>query len=237
MKVLVACEESQTVCKAFRAKGHEAYSADIQDCSGGHPEWHIKGDVLPIINGNADFVTMDGTAHHIDGNWDLLIAHPPCTYLSGVAGRYYSLKCTPADKVIERMKKREEAIVFFMYFILADCPRIAVENPIGRMNAVYRKADQTIHPYMFSDGADDTEQFVTKATCLWLKGLPKLKATYNGVKPNNAALFGTYKNGKSRTWEEVTIGGKNRAKIRSKTFFGIAQAMADQWGGITHDEE
>lgn len=112
MKVLIACEESQTVCKAFRAKGHEAYSADIQDCSGGHPEWHIKGDVLPIINGNADFVTMDGTAHRIEGTWDLIIAHPPCTYLTNVATRHYSLKCTPAERVVERMEHREEAIVF-----------------------------------------------------------------------------------------------------------------------------
>lgn len=133
MKVLIACEESQTVCKAFQTKGHEAYSADIQDCSGGHPEWHIKGDVLPIINGNADFVTMDGTAHRIDGKWDLLIAHPPCTYLTNVATRHYSLKCTPAEKVIDRMEHREEAIVFFMQCMLADAPRIAVENPVGRM--------------------------------------------------------------------------------------------------------
>lgn len=152
MKVLIACEESQTVCKAFRAKGHEAYSADIQDCSGGHPEWHIKGDVLPIINGNADFVTMDGTAHRIDGKWDLLIAHPPCTYLTNVATRHYSLKCTPAEKVIDRMEHREEAIVFFMQCMLADAPRIAVENPVGRMGKVFRKADQIIHPYMFSGG-------------------------------------------------------------------------------------
>ena len=231
MKVLIACEESQAVCTAFRNLGHEAYSCDIQECSGGHPEWHIMGDVLPLINGNCEFNTVDGTIHVIDGKWDLLIAHPPCTYLTNVATRHYSLKCTPAEKVVERMKKREEAIVFFMQIMLADVPKIAVENPIGRMNTVFRKADQVIHPYMFSGGRSDTEQFVTKATCLWLKGLPQLKATYNGVKPNNAELFGTYKNGKSRTWEEMRTGGKNRAKIRSKTFPGIAQAMAEQWGG------
>lgn len=230
MKVLIACEESQTVCKAFRAKGHEAYSADIQDCSGGHHEWHIKGDVLPIINGNVDFVTMDGTAHRIEGTWDLIIAHPPCTYLTNVATRHYSLKCTPAERVVERMEHREEAIVFFMQCILADAPRIAVENPIGRIGKVYRKADQVIHPYMFSGGEKDTEQFVTKATCLWLKGLPKLQATYIGGKPDNAKLFGTYSNGKSRTWEETRKAGKERSKCRSKTFPGIAQAMAEQWG-------
>lgn len=162
MKVLIACEESQTVCKAFRTKGHEAYSADIQDCSGGHPEWHIKGDVLPIINGNADFVTMDGTAHRIDGKWDLLIAHPPCTYLTNVATRHYSLKCTPAEKVIDRMEHREEAIVFFMQCMLADAPRIAVENPIGRMGKVFRKADQIIHPYMFSGGGQLTRNSLSQ---------------------------------------------------------------------------
>lgn len=123
MKVLIACEESQTVCKAFRAKGHEAYSADIQDCSGGHPEWHIKGDVLPIINGNADFVTMDGTAHRIEGTWDLIIAHPPCTYLTNVATRHYSLKCTPAERVVERMEHREEAIVFFYAVHISRCAK------------------------------------------------------------------------------------------------------------------
>ena len=123
MKVLIACEESQAVCKAFRAKGHEAYSADVQDCSGGHPEWHIKGDVLPIINGNADFVTMDGTAHRIDGKWDLIIAHPPCTYLTNVATRHYSLKCTPTEKVVERMEHREEAIVFFYAVHISRCAK------------------------------------------------------------------------------------------------------------------
>lgn len=231
MKVLIACEESQVVCTAFRKLGHKAFSCDLQGCSGGHPEWHIVGDVIPLINGDCEFHTVDGTYHRIDGKWDMLIAHPPCTYLTSVAARHYSLKCTPAEKVIERMKKREEAIVFFMQMALADCPKIAVENPIGRMNAVYRKADQTIHPYMFSGGRSDTEQFVTKATCLWLKGLPKLQATYSGEKPNNAELFGTYASGKPRTWEEVRRGGKDRAKIRSKTFPGIAQAMAEQWGG------
>ena len=135
-----------------------------------------------------------------------------------------------AERVVERMEHREEAIVFFMQCILADAPRIAVENPIGRIGKVYRKADQVIHPYMFSDGADDTEQFVTKATCLWLKGLPKLQATYIGGKPDNAKLFGTYANGKSRTWEETRKAGKDRSKCRSKTFPGIAEAMAEQWG-------
>lgn len=229
MNVLVACEESQEVCKAFREKGHNAFSCDVQEPSGGHPEWHILGDALEAVKGG-EIVTMDGITHSA-GKWDLLIAHPPCTYLSGVAGRYYSLKCTPPEKVVQRMKCREEAIVFFMQFVLADIPKIAVENPIGRINSVYRKCDQVIHPYMFSGGEADTEQFVTKATCLWLKGLPRLTATYTGTKPNNAELFGTYPNGKARTWEETrSASDGNRGKIRSKTFPGIAKAMAEQWG-------
>lgn len=228
MKVLIACEESQEVCKAFRAKGHEAYSCDIQMCSGGHPEWHICNDVLDIINGNTDFFTCDGKQHTVE-TWDMIIAHPPCTYLTNVATRHYSLKCTPAEKVVERMKHREESIVFFMQIVSANAPKIAVENPIGRMNTVFRKADQIIHPYMFSNGPEDSEQFVTKATCLWLKGLPVLRPTYTGDKPDNGKLFGRYSNGKSRTWEETRHSGKDRAKVRSKTFKGIAFAMAEQW--------
>ena len=235
MKVLIACEESQEVCKAFRAKGHEAYSCDIQMCSGGHPEWHICNDVLDIINGNTDFFTCDGKQHTVE-TWDMIIAHPPCTCLTNVATRHYSLKCTPAEKVVERMKHREESIVFFMQIVSANAPKIAVENPIGRMNTVFRKADQIIHPYMFSNGPEDSEQFVTKATCLGLKGLPVLRPTYTGDKPDNGKLFGRYSNGKSRTWEETRHSGKDRAKVRSKTFKGIAFAMAEQWGKIEEDE-
>ena len=123
-KVLIACEESQTVCKAFRERGHEAYSCDIQEPSGGHPEWHIHGDAIAALEGG-EIVTMDGVTHDI-GKWDLLIAHPPCTYLSNVATRAFSLRCTPPEKVVERWEERAKAAVFFMYFALADIPRIAV---------------------------------------------------------------------------------------------------------------
>ena len=116
MKVLVACEESQTVCKAFRERGHEAYSCDIQLPSGGHPEWHIMRDVIPLLNGNCEFETVDRTKHKIEGKWDLIIAHPPCTYLSNVATRQYSLKCCTAESVIDRWQKRAESAVFFMQF-------------------------------------------------------------------------------------------------------------------------
>ena len=173
MKVLIACEESQTVCKAFRAKGHEAYSCDIIEPSGGHPEWHIHGDAIEALKGGV-ITTMDGQTHDV-GKWDLLIAHPPCTYLSNVATRSFSLRCTPAEKVVKRWENRAKAAIFFMHFILVDIPHIAVENPVGFMNTGYRKPDQIIHPYMFADSVNDTENYVTKATCLWLKGLPKLK--------------------------------------------------------------
>ena len=231
MKVLVACEESQRVCIAFRERGHEAFSCDIQECSGGHPEWHICGDVLPLLDGNAAFYTEDGTEHYISGKWDLIIAHPPCTYLSNVATRHYSLKMTPAEKVAQRWAKRAEAAVFFMRFVSADCERIAIENPVGFMNTAYRKADQLIDPYMFASGTTD-EEYVTKRTCLWLKGLAPLKT--NGLpKPNNAKLFGRFPTGKARTWEDYGVAsGKERQKNRSRTFIGISRAMAEQWGCI-----
>ena len=117
MKVLIACEESQEVCKAFRARGHEAYSCDVQEPSGGHPEWHILGDALDAVAGGV-IITMDGKAHEV-GKWDLLIAHPPCTYLSNVATRAYSLKCTPAEKVVARLAERAKAAIFFMRFAMS----------------------------------------------------------------------------------------------------------------------
>lgn len=225
MRVLVACEESQEVCKAFRALGHEAYSCDIQAPSGGHPEWHILGDALKAIEGG--FVTtMDGQTHDV-GKWDLLIAHPPCTYLSKVAGIHFSLKYRSPEYVVERWKNRGLSAVFFMKFLLANAKRIAVENPVGFMNTAFRSADQTIHPYMFAESENDVENYVTKATCLWLVNLPPLRT--NGLaKPDNGKLFGKLPSGKNRTWEDTY---SRKAKVRSKTFPGIARAMAEQWGG------
>ncbi len=230
MKVLIACEESQEVCKAFRALGHEAYSCDIQEPSGGHPEWHILGDALKAIEGG-QVTTMDGKTHDI-GRWDLLIAHPPCTFLSYVSQIHFSLKHTPAEKVIARWKERALAAVFFMRFLTANAERIAIENPVGFMNTAFKSADQTIHPYMFADSEEDTENYVTKATCLWLKNLKPLRG--NGLpKPDNGKLFGKLPNGKNRTWEDTY---SRSAKVRSKTFPGIARAMAEQWGGDIREE-
>ena len=228
-KVLIACEESQTVCKAFRERGHEAYSCDIQEPSGGHPEWHIHGDAIAALEGGK-IVTMDGVTHDI-GKWDLLIAHPPCTYLSNVATRAFSLRCTPPEKVVERWEERAKAAVFFMYFALADIPRIAVENPVGFMNSAFRKPDMVIHPYQFAAGTDDTENYHKKRTCLWTKGLPELMPTADLPEPNLAEIYGRYPSGKTPCWED-TVNGKDRAKLRSKTFPGIARAMAEQWGSL-----
>lgn len=230
MKILIACEESQAVCKEFRKRGHEAYSCDLQEPSGGHPEWHILGDALKTIDGGA-VVTMDGAVHEI-GQWDMMIAHPPCTYLSNACTRGFSLRCTEAEKVVDRWRDRAYGAVFFMHFALAHIPKICIENPVGFMNTAYRKADQIIDPYMFAESVEDTENYVTKRTCLWLRGLPKLK-TNNLPKPDNAALFGRYPNGKARCWEDTY---SRSGKVRSKTFPGIAKAMAEQWGGESDGE-
>lgn len=221
MKVLVACEESQEVCKAFRTLGHEAYSADIQEPSGGHPEWHILGDVLPIINGRCTFRTMDGEEHAVDGTWDLLIAHPPCTYLTLTGNRWF--KPEYKDRFPERQKQREDAVKFFMMFANADCKRIAIENPVCIMSSRWRRPDQYIEPYYFGDPEK-------KKTGLWLKGLPYLAQT-NVVDP----IIVKCKSGaKEPRWhmETMKLPPKERSKARSKTFPGIARAMAEQWGGM-----
>lgn len=229
MRVLVACEESQVVCKAFREKGHEAYSCDIIPCSGGHPEWHIQGDALRYLNPwfsesdlsfGVHFTTMDGKGHFIQGKWDMIIAFPPCTYLTVTGNRWFNIE-RYGEKAIQRMKDREEAIRFFMHFVNADCDKIAIENPIGVMSTEYRKADQIIQPYWFGHNA-------RKSTCIWLKNLPKLIPTEK-VEPEIYQYIA--KNGKIKTdsrWRSK-LNGEDRAKHRSRTFDGVGKAMADQW--------
>lgn len=224
MKVLIACEESQRVCIEFRKRGHEAYSCDIEPCSGGHPEWHIRADVLPLLNGNCFFLTSDNKYNEINGKWDMIIAHPPCTYLSTAATQCHSVKCYSKEQIAERTQYRIDAMKFFMEFINADCERIAVENPTGVMNTCFRKPDQTIHPYYFAESVDDIENYATKRTHLWLKGLEPLK--YEDNLPNPMETADRWKNGKKKNWTESNHGGTNR----SKTFPGIAKAMAQQWG-------
>ena len=235
MKILVACEESQRVCIEFRKRGHEVYSCDVEPCSGGHPEWHIMQDVLPLLNGNCEFKTVDEMSHKIDGKWDMIIAFPPCTYLTNAGTRHYSLRINPEWKVREREAKREEAVKFFMAFANADCEKIAIENPVGYMNKNYRKADQIIHPYYFAESKVDNENYVQKRTCLWLKNLPHL-IRKNALKKPEPKYYcqGEKCKGKAIGWCEgikgTTGGQSGRAKARSKTFPGIAKAMSEQWG-------
>lgn len=225
MRVLVACEESQRVYIEFRRLGHEAYSCDIEPCSGGYPEWHIQSDVLPLLNGNCNFRTVDGMEHGIDGKWDMIIAFPPCTYLTVAGNRWFDVE-KYGEKAIERAENREKGKRFFMKLVNVDCERVAIENPVGIMSTEYRKPDQIIQPWMFGDKA-------RKATCIWLKGLPELKPTevvnygeiYSGGYSTNASANWVKKDGKILRWNDPET-----AKIRSKTFPGIAKAMAEQWG-------
>lgn len=237
MNILCACEESQAVTKELRRLGHNAFSCDMIPESGGRPEWHIQGDAIPLINGNCTFWTNDGAIHVIDGRWDMLIAFPPCTYLTGAGNRHFSLRVTPPEKVVERMEKRETAAIFFMRFALADCPRIAIENPIGHMTRVYRKPDQIIQPYYFSSGPEDKENYQLKTTCLWLKNLPPLR--YGTIPPKPQPIYQTERadgSKKNRYFTEAMPRNKERAKNRSKTFPGIARAMAEQWAGKVENE-
>lgn len=149
MRLLVCCEESQRVCMAFRERGWEAYSCDIEPCSGGHPEWHIRQDVLPLINGDCEFDTVNGEHHIIEGEWDLLICHPPCTYLTLAGNKWF--KPEFRDRFPDRIKQRQEAIEFFMKFANAKCKHIAIENPVGVMSSQWRKPNQYIEPYYFGD--------------------------------------------------------------------------------------
>ena len=169
---------------------------------------------------------MDGVKHSVE-KWDCIIGFPPCTYLTMVATKHHSLKCSTLERINSRTMNRIDGMLFFMQFVNADCKHIAIENPVGIMNTAYRSPNQVISPYMFAESVDDSENYVTKGTCLWLKELPLLK-TNNLPKPDNGAMFGYHPTGKARNWEETRTG--NRSKERSKTFPGIAQAMAQQWG-------
>lgn len=221
MNVLVACEESQAVTIELRRLGHKAFSCDLMECSGGHPEWHIKDSVQPILNGRCSFKTMDGAVHSIADKWDMILAFPPCTYLTVTGNRWFDV-VKYGYNAQSRWNDRCIAICFFLQIAYADCDKIAIENPIGCMSTYFRKPDQIIHPYMFGDPA-------RKSTCLWLKGLKPLEPTYI-VEPEIIR----YKNGKGTDspWHVNTMSlpPDERAKARSKTFPGIAKAMAEQWG-------
>lgn len=222
MRVLVACEESQTVCTEFRRLGHEAYSADIQEPSGGHPEWHILGDVIPVINGDCTFVTMDGVEHTIEGEWDLLIAHPPCTYLSNAGARWLFQGGKLNE---ERYKKGIKAKAFFMKFWNAKCKRIIIENPVPSKIYEMPEATQVIQPYEYYGEMHP----YTKKTLLWEKGVKKLIPVEPVAPVGPYCPAGTSR--KNRSKYGAAKRGNDR-KNRSKTFTGIARAMAEQWGAL-----
>ena len=235
MNILIACEESQRVCIAFRDKGHNAFSCDILPCSGGHPEWHICGDVLPLLNGNCVFRTMDGVKRRIDEKWDLIIAFPPCTHLAVSGAAWFEKK--RADG------RQKDGIEFFAKFLNADCDRITIENPVGIISGDYIpkwfpelavkyglpiKPTQKIHPWMFGDN-------FSKTTCLWIKGLPALTPLI--TEQPELEWFEwidskTRKKKRQPKWfaDAWKLSPEERSKVRSKTFPGIAKAMAEQWG-------
>lgn len=220
MRVLVACEESQTVCKAFREKGHVAFSCDLQECSGGYPEWHINGDCLSLLDGDCEFVTQDGTKHTQVGEWDLIIAHPPCTYMSKAGARW--MYPTAGNISEERLKLAIEAKEFFFKMLNAKCKRIAVENPVPLKVVGLPEPTCSVQPY------EHGEPF-SKKTCLWLKNLPPITPTnmVSNYKPYLPSNTGGAKRG-----QKHSRGVAKNAKEASKTFKGVAQAMCEQWGTL-----
>ena len=235
MNILIACEESQRVCIAFRDKGHNAFSCDILPCSGGHPEWHIKGDVLPLLNGYCGWYSQAGLYNYLDAKWDLIIAFPPCTHLAVSGAAWFEKK--RADG------RQKEGIEFFAKFLNADCDRIVIENPVGIISGDYIpkwfpelavkygfpiKPTQKIHPWMFGDN-------FSKTTCLWIKGLPTLTPLITEQPELEWFEWIDSKTGKKKRqpkWfaDAWKLSPEERSKVRSKTFPGIAKAMAEQWG-------
>lgn len=232
--VLIACEESQRVCIEFRKLGINAYSCDILDSSGGHPEWHFKQDVFEIIE-NRGGKLQSGDNHYLDGEWDLMVAHPPCTYLSVSGAKWFYHpddkglpieERRPHPKFPNRTENREEAAEFFLRLANANIKHIAIENPVGFMNTIYRKPDQIVQPYHFGDEA-------SKTTCLWLKNLPKLEPT----QVVGRGEYIEFKSGKKiPKWYSdgltKTKSAEDRRTWRSKTFPGFAKAMAEQWSKV-----
>ena len=231
MNILVACEESQEVCKELRKRGHRAFSCDIQECSGGHPEWHIKDDVTKLVNGNCEFRLQDGNSDRQEGRWDMLICFPPCTHLAVSGAPHFAKK--RADG------RQREGIECCCLFLNADCDKVAIENPIGIISGDYvkqwfpdlsekyglpKKPSQIIQPWFWGDNEP-------KSTCLWLKGLPNLVPDVTKQPEMEYIEWFEKKTGKKKRqakWYALKPGA-DRAKIRSKTFHGVAVAMATQW--------
>lgn len=226
MNILVACEESQAVVTELRAKGHNAFSCDIQQCSGGHNEWHIQTDVVPLLNGDCEFQTLDGQKHSIIGQWDMIIAFPPCTNLAISGASHFKKKREDGSQL--------EAIKLFSDILNAKCDKICVENPLNIIGGKYieewfpqysnlPKWTQRIQPYEYGHAEK-------KSTCLWLKGLPNLVPT-NIVEPQADFVYASGKHYPNWMIQTLTDHRTNeeRRKARSKTFIGIAEAMAKQW--------
>lgn len=238
MNILVACEESQAVTIEMRNHGHNAFSCDIIECSGGHPEWHIMQDVLPLLDGNCSFRTMDGVEHFVEGEWDMIIAFPPCTHLATSGARHFEKK--RADG------RQREAIEFFCRFLSAKCKRIVIENPMGIMSGgtyikthfpdlaekynLPRPYTQTVHPWWFAEDENDAENYHEKTTCLWEIGVPKLKIPDHNFEPPKRYVTSTGKSFPEWYCKTSLRGNGERQKIRSKTFPGIAKAIT-QWAG------
>ena len=231
MKILVACEESQAITKELRKLGHQAYSSDLLPCSGGHPEWHFQQDVFKIIDQRGGKL-QNGKHYRSKKNWELMIAHPPCTFLAVSGARWYYhpednqlpfKSRRPHPRFPNRAQDREEALAFFIKLCEAPIDKIAVENPVGIISTKYRKPNQIIHPWMFGDEA-------AKATCLWTKNLALLEPTDIVGKGERVVLS----SGKSlpKWYSDALTLSKNSAErrtMRSKTFEGMAKAMAEQW--------
>lgn len=231
LNILVACEESQAVTKQFRLLGHNAYSCDLLPCSGNHPEWHFNMDVFKVIK-NKGGILQNGNKVKINGDWDLMVAHPPCTYLAVSGARWFynpndshlpMNERTPHPKYPNRKKDQEDAIDFFIKLMNVPIKHIAIENPIGVISSVYEKPSQIVHPYMFGDEA-------SKTTCLWLKNLCKLEPT-EIVGKGERIQFASGKS-QPKWYSDAFVKAKTpeeRRTLRSKTFKGMAEAMAIQW--------
>lgn len=232
LNILVACEESQAVCSAFRKLGHLAYSCDILPCSGGHPEWHFCHDIAKVLS-KKDLTLQDGSQAVVPGKWDLMVAHPPCTYLAVSGAKWYYHpddkdlpieKRRPHPRFPNRAEEREESIAFFLSLANAKIKRIAIENPIGIMSSRWRKPEQVIQPYMFGDP-------YSKSTCLWLKNLNPLHPSKATDDKGEWVVFGSGK--KQPKWYSDALtkshSTEERRTLRSKTFPGIARAIAEQW--------
>ena len=231
MKVLIACEEGQAVTKELRKLGHEAYSCDLLPCSGGHPEWHFNCDIFEVIQNFGGELQNGDVLESID-EWEMMVAHPPCTYLSVSGAKWYyhpddkdlpTSDRRPHPRFPNRAKHRDEALDFFIKLMSVPIDRIAIENPVGIISTKYRKPNQIVQPWMFGDEA-------TKTTCFWTKNLPDLEPTKIVGKGERI----TFKSGKSQPkwYSDAMVNAKTneeRQTLRSKTFPGIAKAIATQW--------